>query len=65
MQHHSSDSTEILVAALGVSYVFGGVPRLNSVKVLAKYSFFAIVLAPISVASIAEPALSPGEGGLS
>ena len=45
------DSIEILVAALGVSYVFGGVPRLNSVKSLAKYSFFAVILAPISVAS--------------
>jgi PAS domain S-box-containing protein len=47
------DSTEILVAALGVSYVFSGVPRLTSVKALAKYSLFAIVLAPISVASVA------------
>src|SRR5438477_6476397 len=44
------DSIEILVAALGVSYVFGGVPRLNSVKSLAKYSLFAVILAPISVA---------------
>ena len=30
------DSIEILVAALGVSYVFGGAPRLNSVESLAE-----------------------------
>ena len=52
-----ADSIEILVAALGVSYVFGGVPHLNSVKSLARYSLFAVVLAPVSVASIAASAL--------
>lgn len=51
------DSIEILVAAFGVSYVFGGVPRLNSVESLAKYSLFAIILAPISVASTTASAL--------
>jgi len=48
-----ADSVEILVAALGVTYVFGGMPRLNSVKSLAKYSVFAVILAPASVASAA------------
>jgi PAS domain S-box-containing protein len=52
-----ADSIEILVAALGVSYVFGRTPRLNSVKALAKYSLFAVVLAPIAVASAAALAL--------
>ena len=47
----TGDSIEILLAALGVRYVFGGAPRLNSVKSLAKYSLFAIILGPISVAS--------------
>ena len=51
------DSVEILVAALGLSYVFDGVPRLNSVRALAKYSLFAVVLAPIAVASTAAKAL--------
>ena len=51
-----SDSIEILIAALGVSYVFGGVPRLNSVKSLARYSLFAVILAPIAVASAAMSA---------
>jgi PAS domain S-box-containing protein len=52
-----ADTVEILVAALGVTYVFGGVPRLNSVKSLAKYSLFAGILAPAFVASIAVNAL--------
>jgi PAS domain S-box-containing protein len=52
-----ADSIEILVAAMGVRYVFGGAPRLNRVKALAKYSLFAIILAPISVASAAASAL--------
>jgi PAS domain S-box-containing protein len=52
-----ADAIEILVAALGVRYLFAGVPHLNSVKSLAKYSLFAVVLAPISVAFIARNAL--------
>jgi len=52
-----ADSIEILVAALGVSYVFGGAPRLNSVKALVKYALFAVILAPIAVASAAASAL--------
>jgi PAS domain S-box-containing protein len=48
-----ADSIEILVAALGVFYVFGGTPRLNNIRSLAKYSFFAVILAPVSVASAA------------
>src|SRR5262249_24775576 len=52
-----ADSIEILIAALGLNYVFGGVPRLNSVRSLAQYSLFAVVLAPIAVASLAASAL--------
>jgi PAS domain S-box-containing protein len=51
-----ADFIEILVAAFGLTYVFGGVLRLNSVKSLAKYSFFAVILAPLSVASAAASA---------
>lgn len=51
-----ADSVEILVASLGAGYVLGGAPRLNGVKSLAKYSLFAVFLAPISVASIAASA---------
>jgi signal transduction histidine kinase len=43
-----SDATEVLTAALGLGYCFEGVPQLNSVKALAKYSFFAVLLAPFA-----------------
>ncbi len=43
-----SDATEVVTAALGLSYCFEGVPQLNSVKALAKYSFFAVLLAPFA-----------------
>jgi len=52
-----SDTLEVLIAALGVSYSFKGVPRLNSVKSLAKYSLFAVVLAPVSAAFVGMLAL--------
>jgi PAS domain S-box-containing protein len=41
-----SNAVEVLTAALCLSYSFDGVPRLNSVKALAKYSFYAVFLAP-------------------
>jgi PAS domain S-box-containing protein len=42
------NTVEVLIAALGLRYCFDGVPRLNSVKALARYSLFAIVLAPFA-----------------
>jgi PAS domain S-box-containing protein len=59
-----ADAVEILVASFGVSLAFGGAPRLNSIKALAKYSLFAAVLAPLSVASLGAAALG-GEYRLS
>src|SRR5579864_5819314 len=47
-----ADTVEILIAALGVSYSFAGDVRLNSVESLAKYSFFAVFLAPVSAAFV-------------
>jgi len=41
-----ADTVEVLIAALCLSYFFEGVPRLNSVMALAKFSLFAVVLAP-------------------
>src|SRR6516225_7298801 len=41
-----SDTVEVLAAALCLSYAFGGVPRLNSVRALAKFSVFAVILPP-------------------
>jgi signal transduction histidine kinase len=43
-----SDATEVLTAALGLRYCFGGVPKLDSVKALATYSFVAVLLAPLA-----------------
>jgi PAS domain S-box-containing protein len=42
----SADVLEILIAAFCLSYAFNGVPRLNSVNALAKFSIFAVILAP-------------------
>jgi PAS domain S-box-containing protein len=41
-----SDVAEILTAAWGLWYCFGGVPQLDSVKALGEYSLFAVFLAP-------------------
>jgi PAS domain S-box-containing protein len=41
-----ADTVEVLTAALCLSYFFVGVPRLNSVKALTKFSLFAVILAP-------------------
>jgi PAS domain S-box-containing protein len=42
------NTVEVLIAAIGVRYCFDGVPRLNSVKALARYSLFAVVLGPFA-----------------
>src|SRR5277367_258077 len=41
-----SDAVEVITAEFCLSYFFDGVPRLNSVKALAKFSLFAVILAP-------------------
>lgn len=42
------NTVEVLISALGLRYCFDGVPRLNSVRALAKYFFFAVFLAPLA-----------------
>ena len=42
-----ADTLEVLVAALGISYAFDGPPHLSSIKSLAKYSVFAVFIAPL------------------
>ena len=42
------NTVEVLISAVGLRYCFDGVPRLNSVRALAKYLFFAAVLAPFA-----------------
>jgi PAS domain S-box-containing protein len=41
-----SNAVEVLTAAFCLGNAFEGVPRLNSVKALVKYSFYAVFLAP-------------------
>jgi signal transduction histidine kinase len=41
-----SNTVEVLIAALCLNRTFHGPPRLNSVKALVKYSFYAVFLAP-------------------
>jgi integral membrane sensor domain MASE1 len=41
-----ADTAEVLTAAFCLRYAFGGVPRLNSVRALAKFSLFGVLLAP-------------------
>jgi PAS domain S-box-containing protein len=45
-----ADTVQVLIAALGLRYCFDSVPRLNSIKALAKYSFFAVILGPFAAA---------------
>lgn len=42
------NTAEVLVCAIGLRFCFDGVPKLNSVRALAKYSFVAIVIAPLA-----------------
>ena len=42
------NTLEVLISAVGLRYCFDGVPRLNSVKAVAKYSFFSLMLAPLA-----------------
>src|SRR5271168_1209927 len=55
-----SDAAEVLIAALCLGHFFGGIPRLNSLKALATYSFFAVLLAPLAGAFIAPLGMSGG-----
>ncbi len=53
-----SDLIEILVAAFGVKYALGQRPRLSSLASLAKYAFFAVILAPSLAACVVAAAFS-------
>jgi PAS domain S-box-containing protein len=41
-----ANTVQVLTSALCLRYCFHGIPQLNSVKAIAKYSFFAVILAP-------------------
>ena len=52
------NTVEVLIAAIALRYCFDGVPRLNSARSLAKYSFFAVVLAPFAGAFLSAHGIS-------
>jgi PAS domain S-box-containing protein len=52
------NTVEVLISAIGLRYCFNGVPKLNSVKALAKYSFFAIFLAPFAGAFLSAQSVA-------
>jgi PAS domain S-box-containing protein len=45
-----ANTIQVLTSALCLRYCFHGIPRLNSAKAIAKYSFFAVILAPFLAA---------------
>jgi integral membrane sensor domain MASE1 len=45
-----ANTVQVLTSALCLRYSFHGVPRLNSVKAVATYLLFAVVLAPAGAA---------------
>jgi PAS domain S-box-containing protein len=47
-----ADTLQVLTAALGVSYLLGSVPQLNSVEALGQYLFLAVLLAPSTAAFV-------------
>jgi PAS domain S-box-containing protein len=53
-----ADIVQVLIAALGLRYCFEGVPRLNGIKALAKYSIFALILAPFAAAFLSAHGIS-------
>ena len=54
-----ADAAEVWIAASALNYVFGAVPRLDSLKSLGKYLFYGVIVAPASVALLGGTAI-PG-----
>jgi PAS domain S-box-containing protein len=55
---NGADAIGILVAAFGVKYALGQRPRLSSLASLAKYVFFAVILAPSLSACVGAAAFA-------
>jgi len=53
------NTVEVLISAIGLRYCFNGVPRLNNLKALAKYSLFAVVIAPLAGAFLSARGAAP------
>jgi PAS domain S-box-containing protein len=52
------NTVEVLISAIGLRYCFDGVPRLNSVRAVTKYSFFAVILAPFAGAFLSAQGIA-------
>ena len=55
-----ANTVQVLTSALCLRYFFDGVPRLNSLKALAKYSIFAVILAPFAAAFLSASGIGAG-----
>ena len=55
-----ANTVQVLTSALCLRYFFDGVPRLNSLKALAKYSIFAVILAPFGAAFLSASGIEAG-----
>jgi len=55
-----SDTLDVFLAVFCLSYAFEGVPRLNSVRALAKFSLCAVILPPLIGASFVALAIGKG-----
>ena len=51
---------EVLVATLGIRWLFKGAPQLSSLKTLAKYLVLAVILVPLGSAFVGANASGPG-----
>jgi len=55
-----ANTVQVLTSVLCLRYFFDGVPRLNSLKALAKYSIFAVILAPFGAAFLSASGIGAG-----
>ncbi len=51
---------EVLVATMGIRFLFKGVPQLNNLKAWAKYVAFAVILVPFGSALVGANGSGPG-----
>src|SRR6516225_5187258 len=56
-----SDTLDVFAAVFCLTYAFKGVPRLNSVRALAKFSLCAVILPPLIGASFVALAIGRGD----
>ena len=55
-----ADTIQVLAAAIGLRYCFDRAPDLKNINSLAKYGFFAVLLAPFLAAFVSAPGI-PGD----